>query len=147
MWPSQIKIDGFTQLNLAFASIDPITFKIRLQNSHHDEVYRQFVQLKQQGLAVWLGVGGWEFSDEGETRSTWSDMTSNPANREVFITSVIEFLASYGFQGLDVDWEWPAAASRGGRAEDTTNQVRKIMSSSIKIIVKVPLVFDLPMIW
>ncbi|KAL1598813.1 hypothetical protein SLS60_007955 [Paraconiothyrium brasiliense] len=121
--PSQIKVDGLTQLNLAFAYIDPKTFQIRLQNSQDDTVYREFVELKNGGIQVWLGVGGWEFSDEGPTRTTWSDLASSAANRKTFITSTLQFLKDYGFQGLDVDWEWPAFSSRGGRPDDTQNQV------------------------
>ncbi|KAL5450820.1 hypothetical protein PMIN07_007522 [Paraphaeosphaeria minitans] len=121
--PSQIKLDGLTQLNLAFAYIDPKSYQIRLQNPQDDGIYHEFVGLKDHGLKVWLGVGGWEFSDEGPTRTTWSDMASSSANRKAFITSTLEFLRNYGFQGLDIDWEWPASASRGGRPEDTQNQV------------------------
>ena len=112
-----------THLNLAFAYIDPASFKIRLQNPLDDTVYRQFIQLKQRGVKVWLGVGGWEFSDEGPTRTTWSDMASSAANRKTFISSTVDFIKEYGFQGLDIGWEWPAATSRGGRPKDTQNQV------------------------
>ena len=108
---------------MAFASIDPVSFKIKLQNPNDDEVYRQFIDLKQRGVKVWLGVGGWEFTDEGPTRTTWSDLASSATNRKAFITSTIEFIKKYGFEGFDVDWEWPAATSRGGRPEDTQNQV------------------------
>jgi chitinase len=112
-----------TQLNLAFAYIDPRSFQIRLQNPQDDDVYREFVELRDHGLEVWLGVGGWEFNDEGPTRTTWSDMASSAGNRMVFIESTLQFLKEYGFQGIDIDWEWPASASRGGRPEDTQNQV------------------------
>lgn len=123
--PSQIKLDGLTQLNLAFAYIDPTTFQIGLENPQDDAVYREFVGLKDRGMKVWLGVGGWEFSDEGSTRTTWSDLAGSATNRKAFITSTLKFLTDYGFQGLDVDWEWPAAAGRGGRPEDTVNQVSR----------------------
>jgi chitinase len=109
--------------NLAFASIDPKTYKIRLQNEADDEVYRQFVALKSNSLQTWLGVGGWESSDEGDTRTTWSDMVGKADNRKVFISTTIGMLDKYGFQGLDIDWEWPTASNRGGHPEDKQNQV------------------------
>lgn len=108
---------------MAFASIDPTTFKIRLQNSADDNIYRQLVSYKSKGIQVWLGVGGWEFNDEGETRTTFSDMASSQANRKAFISSTLDLLKEYGFQGVDIDWEWPAAGNRGGRPADTRNQV------------------------
>jgi len=132
VWPSQIKLDGLTHLNLAFASVDPKTFKIRLQNPADEEVYRQFTKLKDRGVQTWLGVGGWEFSDPGETRTTWSDVASAQANRQAFIDSVIPFLKQYGFQGMDIDWEWPSTPNRGGRPEDKQNQVHPYVNSFAK---------------
>ena len=97
---------------------------MRLQNPDDDVLYRQFVDLKRRGVQTWLGVGGWEFSDEGPTRTTWSDMASNSNHRQAFISSTINVLKQYGSQGLDVDWEWPASPGRGGRPEDTQNHVQ-----------------------
>jgi chitinase len=80
------------------------------------------------GFQKWLGVGGWEFSDPGATRTTWSDLAASQENRKAFIDSTIEYLDKYGFQGLDVDWEWPASDNRGGRPDDTKNQVSMLSS-------------------
>lgn len=121
--PSQINTAGITHLNLGFASINLKSYKIRLQNPSDADVYRQFVSLKKDGLQTWLGVGGWEFSDEGETHTTWSDMASTQENRQAFIESALSMLQEYEFQGLDVDWEWPVASNRGGRDSDTQNYV------------------------
>lgn len=64
-----------------------------------------------------------EFTDVGVTRTTWSEMAASSENRKAFISSTVEFLDHYGFQGLDIDWEWPTAEGRGGRPEDKKNQV------------------------
>ena len=52
----------------------------------------------------------------------YSDMVSTKANRDIFVSSTIDFLRQRGFDGLDMDWEYPA--KRGGRPEDKQNLVR-----------------------
>ena len=74
-------------------------------------------------LQTWIAVGGFDFSDVGPTRTTWSDMASSPVNRGAFIGSLVAFMNLYGFDGVDFDWEYPAADTRGGRPEDTQNLV------------------------
>src|SRR5690242_14141806 len=69
-------------------------------------------------------TGGWEFSDAGTTRHTWSVMASSKTNRDAFVASLLKLLDKWNFAGVDIDWEWPGAETRGGNpAIDKQNQV------------------------
>ena len=48
-------------------------------------------------------------------------MVSDPAKRAKFTTSVVEFLRRFEFDGLDLDWEYPA--NRGGIPADKVNMI------------------------
>ena len=66
----------------------------------------------------------WSFNDpDTKTYNAYSDMVSTQGNRAAFISSLIRFMDTYGFQGSDIDWEYPAEPKRGGRKEDTDNLV------------------------
>ncbi|KAF2123714.1 glycoside hydrolase family 18 protein, partial [Dothidotthia symphoricarpi CBS 119687] len=121
--PAQINTKGLTHLFFSFVFFDPTTFNIMPMNAADPPLYREFTKLATNGLQTWVAIGGWSFSDPGNTHTAWSDMCATAAGRAAFIKSLIAFMDEYGFQGADLDWEYPEDAKRGGKPSDGDNLV------------------------
>lgn len=122
--PSQIKTTDYTHLYFSFASINPQNFSVVPWESADIPLMREFTALKTSKLQTWIAVGGFDFSDPGQpTHTTWSDLCADPAKRAAFIRSAKSFMDQYGFQGIDLDWEYPGDPGRGGKRADIQNFV------------------------
>lgn len=117
-----------THLVYAFAGLDNETYTIRSLDEFHDlednygrGTYKKMTSLKNRypHLRVSLAVGGWN-----EGSANYSVMASSPTSRRAFINSASNFIRKYGFDGLDLDWEYPA--SRGGVPADKENFVHLV---------------------
>ncbi|XP_076656119.1 putative chitinase 2 [Halictus rubicundus] len=113
-----------THLIYSFAGIDVVNWSIKSLDPDNDILgtgYKRITALREAYphlKSVSLAVGGW---NEGAKK--FSDLASNPERRQKFINSVLRFLKEYGFNGFDLDWEFPADPSRGGVPEDRENFV------------------------
>ena len=82
--------------------------------------FRQFQVLKEAypHLQTLLSVGGWTWSGR------FSDVALTAESRANFARSCVAMLVDYGFDGLDIDWEYPGGGGLAGntaRPEDTEN--------------------------
>ncbi len=82
------------------------------------------LKLRNPNLELFVSLGGWTFSDNGTTtQPVFGNIASSAANRQTFATNVLKFLNTYGYDGVDIDWEYPGASDRGGTTADTKNYV------------------------
>lgn len=76
-------------------------------------------------LKLMMSIGGWSFNDPATrygavTQTFFSQVVAdNPAgSRAAFISSLVSSCNIYGFDGVDLDWEYPGQTARGGNSGD-----------------------------
>ena len=119
-WPEQIPTGLYTHINFAFGRINPDTFVIEASDPRDKLMYERLMSLKKRDkdLKIFLAIGGWTFNDPGPTANVFSDLAASKPRQRDFFKSVQSFMSHYGFDGLDLDWEYPVDKDRGGRKDD-----------------------------
>ncbi|KAK1971060.1 hypothetical protein LY78DRAFT_568603 [Colletotrichum sublineola] len=118
---SFVPTDSVSHVNAAFAWIESSTFTLIPDANTGADQLKQLAALKGQatGLHVWLTLGGYDFSTgsgrASDTQGILSDMVSTYENRQKFLANLVSFVREYGFDGVDIDWQWPQAG------DDATN--------------------------
>lgn len=135
---SDIDANLFTHIIYGFGGVgwgdDRKKPKFQIKPIEHNDLgpggqYQQINELKKKypHLRTLLALGGWSFNDPpevagpGSTAWVFTTMVESEENRSYFINSAIKYLRANGFDGLDMDWEYPGDVGRGGRPEDKKN--------------------------
>lgn len=130
---ADIPADKITHLNYAFANVSD-TGECILYDSYAaiDKFYpgdswdngalrgnfNQLRILKQAHphLKTLISVGGWTLSNK------FPELASTAEGRSRFAQSCVEFMLTYGFDGIDIDWEYPVSGGlTAGTPQDKQN--------------------------
>lgn len=115
--------------------------------------FNQLNKFKKQhaGVKTLISIGGWAetggyFDDNGNrvasggfyTMTTNADNSVNVAGINTFADSVVAFLRTYGFDGADIDYEYPSSMKDSGNPDDfaISNARRAGLMASYQVLMK-----------
>ncbi|KAM0612974.1 hypothetical protein ACHAO3_006945 [Verticillium nonalfalfae] len=101
---NQIDTSVYTHVHYSFITINP-DFTL----STKDVASQLSLFMSMTGIKKIMSIGGWAFSTEPATYKIFRDAVATQANRKTLADSVIKFLNDYNLDGVDWDWEYPAA--------------------------------------
>lgn len=116
----------YTHLNYAFGQISDGVMVAPTGIDLSEIQAFNSLKLVNTELKTLISVGGWAFNDPGPTQQEFHNIISTADSRRKFIDSVQNYLSSYGFDGIDIDYEYPSAPDRGGHPEDKLNYLQLV---------------------
>lgn len=121
--PDDIDSRLCTHIVYGFAVLDYTELTIRTHDSWADidnKFYERVAGYQRKGVNVTLALGGWNDS-QGDK---YSRLVRSPGARKRFVENAVQFLEKYGFNGLDLDWEYP------GKTRCKSQFIRKVLKTS-----------------
>ncbi|EZF25842.1 hypothetical protein H112_01865 [Trichophyton rubrum D6] len=144
--PQNLEGDQWTHILYSFAGISPEGEVFFKDSSNTQKIYdgdnqslqgnnlfgslKQMYLMKQKNrqMKTLVSIGGWTYKD------SFSGPASTDTGRQTFAKSAVKMLADYGFDGIDVDWEYPADEKEAGDFVMLLAEVRKALDEYSKSI-------------
>lgn len=141
--PQSLPVSQITRVHYAFADINTNDGSVISSDSYADlqkhystdswsesgnNAYgcvKQLYLLKKQdrSLKVLLSIGGWTYS------SKFSPVAADSKLRQNFVSSTVQLVTDWGFDGVDVDWEFNAYTPAPGDAQNFVLLLQELRSA------------------
>lgn len=130
--PDQISGSNLNILHYAFAKVGADLQVIPSDSYIDGKNFTMLKALKSRypALRTVISVGGWSDS------KYFSDAAATASSRAVFAASAVRFMKSNGFDGVDIDWEYPTGgglSTNVTRSSDKTNFVLLLSALRAKL--------------
>jgi len=142
--PTDVVDSILTHILYSFADVSPSTGAIALTDPYADEQKHfptdswsepgnnlygclkqlYLLKLKRRNLKVLLSIGGWTYSQSGHF-----SFVTDPTARTTFVNSAVQLVEDYGFDGIDIDFEFPSSAAQGQGFADLVTALRTAFTS------------------
>ncbi|KAF5192539.1 Class v chitinase chit5 [Thalictrum thalictroides] len=148
-WPSwdsnftamAIDTSHFTHVHYAFLLPDNITYSLVVSSTEGlllSNFTSTLLHNKDHKVKTMLSLGG----AGGDSSAIFARMASNVSSRQIFISSTIEIARKYGFDGLDLDWEYPATPKEMYDLGQLLNEWRVALKQEANITCQSPLLLS-----
>jgi chitinase len=100
-------------------------------NDQGNNLYGNLKQLNllkktNRNMKVMLSIGGWTYAHE---QKHFDGMAATPQGRKTFADSCVTLIKDLGFDGIDIDWEYPQNPDQGQQLLALLQAIRQAMDA------------------
>lgn len=82
-----------------------------------------FLKKKNRNLKVLLSIGGWSYS------TLYPSVAVDKNARQNFASSAVQLITDWGFDGVEIDWEYPSDSDQGANLVGLLKELRDAMDA------------------
>lgn len=82
------------------------------------------LKLAHRNLKVLLSVGGWTYSQSGHF-----NFVIDAGKRAAFVSSAVQLVEDYGFDGIDIDFEFPSTDALSSGFASLVSELRTALDN------------------